>query len=72
MYRWIWRKLPGGIAAKLLGALLLLAAAVVVLFLVVFPWVGPRLPADHVTVKPPTPRHTSVPATHSEAPVRMT
>ncbi|HWA66392.1 MAG TPA: hypothetical protein VG899_08495 [Mycobacteriales bacterium] len=50
MYGWIWRKLPGGVPAKLLGALLLVAAVVVVLFLVVFPWVSPKLPFNHVTV----------------------
>jgi hypothetical protein len=72
MYRWIWRKLPGPIAAKLLGVLLLLVAVVVVLFLVVFPWVGPRLPSDHVTVNPPTPHHTSVPKAPSGGSARMT
>jgi hypothetical protein len=50
MYGWIWRKLPGGIAGKLLGYAVLIAAVVVVLFLVVFPWASPRLPFNHVTV----------------------
>jgi hypothetical protein len=54
MYVWIWRRLPGGVAAKLVGSLLLLVAVVAVLLLVVFPWVSPRLPFNHVTVSPPT------------------
>jgi hypothetical protein len=63
MYVWIWRKLPGGVATKLVGALLLVAAVVVVLFLVVFPWVGPKLPFNHVTVDTPAPTQTSAPTT---------
>ena len=50
MYVWIWRKLPGGIPGKLAGSLLLLAAAVALLFFVVFPWVEPKLPWNHVNV----------------------
>jgi hypothetical protein len=50
MYTWIWRKLPGGVAGKLLGVTALIAGVVVVLFLVVFPWVSPKLPFNHVTV----------------------
>lgn len=50
MYTWIWRHLPGGIATKLVGCALLLAAALALLFLVVFPWVEPRLPFNDVTV----------------------
>jgi hypothetical protein len=72
MYAWIWRRLPGNIATKLVGALVLLVAVVAVLFLVVFPWVGPKLPFSHVTVDPPTSRHTSVPAAPSPVPLRMT
>jgi hypothetical protein len=72
MYAWIWRRLPGNVAAKLVGALLLVAAVVVVLFLVVFPWAGPKLPFSHVTVDPPTSRHTSVPASPPAVPPRMT
>jgi hypothetical protein len=71
MYAWIWRKLPGGVAAKLIGTVVLVVAVVVVLFLVVFPWVGPKLPFNHVTVDPPTPTHTSVPATPSAATIGM-
>jgi hypothetical protein len=50
MYTWIWRSLPGGIPGKLLGCAALLFAVLVLLFLVVFPWAGPKLPFNHVTV----------------------
>jgi hypothetical protein len=58
MYTWIWRTLPGGLAGKLAGVLVLLVAVVAVLFLVVFPWVGPKLPSNHVTVDTPAPTST--------------
>jgi len=63
MYTWIWRKLPGGIAGKLTGCIVLIVAAVAVLFLVVFPWAGPKLPFNHVTVNTPKPTHSAPPAT---------
>jgi hypothetical protein len=50
MYVWMWRRLPGGLPGKLLGSLLLLVAVVALLYLVVFPWLGPKLPFNHVTV----------------------
>lgn len=50
MYVWIWRHLPGGLPGKLLGTLALLAGVLALLFLVVFPWVEPRLPFNQVTV----------------------
>lgn len=50
MYVWIWRHLPGPLAAKLAGVLVLLAGVLALLFLVVFPWVEPRLPFNQVTV----------------------
>jgi cell division septation protein DedD len=62
MYGWIWRKLPGGLPGKIVGSLILVATAVVVLFLVVFPWIGPKLPFNHVTVDQPTPPRSSRPA----------
>jgi hypothetical protein len=71
MYVWIWRRMPGPAAAKLAGALVLLVAVVAVLFLVVFPWVGPKLPFSHVTVDPPTPTHSSAPAAPSAVPFPM-
>lgn len=63
MYTWIWRTLPGGIAGKLAGTLILIVAVAMVLFLVVFPWAGPKLPFNHVTVDTPAPTQTSTPAT---------
>lgn len=50
MYGWIWRHLPGGALGKLAqtGALIALAAAI--LWFVVFPWLGPRLPLDQVSI----------------------
>jgi hypothetical protein len=63
MYGWIWRKIPGGIPGKLLGSAALLAAVLALLFLVVFPWAGPKLPFNHVTVNgstiTPAPNTTS-------------
>jgi hypothetical protein len=50
MYVWIWRRLPGGLPGRILGSLLLVAAVVALLYLVVFPWLGPKLPFNHVTV----------------------
>ena len=50
MYGWIWRTLPGGVVAKLLGCLVLLALVVLLLFFVVFPAVEPLLPFADVTV----------------------
>ena len=50
MYGWIWRTLPGGTLAKLLGCAVLFALVVVLLFFVVFPAVEPLLPFSDVTV----------------------
>ena len=50
MYTWIWRHLPGPLAAKLLQALLLVAAVCALLLFVVFPWLDPHLPLSQVTV----------------------
>jgi hypothetical protein len=50
VYVWIWRKLPGGTAGKLAGSAILVLAVVALLFLVVFPYVEPRLPFSDVTV----------------------
>jgi hypothetical protein len=63
MYVWIWRHLPGNVAAKLAGALVLLLGALALLFLVVFPWVEPRLPFNQVTVP-----HESTSSTPSPSP----
>jgi hypothetical protein len=50
VYGWIWRKLPGGLPGKVLGSAILVLAVVALLFLVVFPYVEPRLPFNDVTV----------------------
>ena len=50
MYAWIWRKLPFGLAGKLVGSVLLAAATVALLWFVVFPWAEPLLPFDDVQV----------------------
>ena len=50
MYVWIWRRLPGGIPAKLLGCLVLLVGVLALLFFLVFPWAETRLPFNDVTI----------------------
>ena len=50
MYVWIWRHLPGPVAAKLLQTLLLLLAVTALLLFVIFPWIEPHLPINQVTV----------------------
>ena len=49
MYTWIWRHLPGPAAVKTLEALIIVLALVALLFFVIFPWLEPYLPFDHVT-----------------------
>jgi uncharacterized membrane protein len=63
MYAWIWRKLPGGWPGKLVGSLVMAMIVVAFLFLVVFPWAGPKLPFNHVTVNTPPVSSTDHPAT---------
>ena len=43
MYAWLWRTLPGPLAARLLQSLVLLCAVVVALFLAVVPGVESQL-----------------------------
>ena len=62
MYAWVWRTLPGPRAVKALEALVLAVAVVALLFLVVFPWLEPRLPFNDVTVDQPA-TSTSAPST---------
>ena len=50
MYGWIWRTLPGGLLAKLVGCVVLFLLVVLLLFFVVFPAVEPLLPFGDVTV----------------------
>ena len=52
LYTWIWRHLPGNVAAKATLALLLLLAVCAVLLFLVFPEVEPLLPFTDVTVDP--------------------
>ena len=49
MYVWIWRHLPGPLAIRLIEVLILLLAVVALLFFVIFPWLEPYLPFEHVT-----------------------
>jgi hypothetical protein len=49
MYVWIWRRLPGTTALRVLQALLLIAAVSALLLFVVFPWIEPKLPANPIT-----------------------
>ena len=55
MYVWIWRTLPGNVAAKLAGSVVLLAGVLALLFFVVFPFAEPRLPFNNVNVDQPAP-----------------
>ena len=49
-YGWLWRRLPGAWPAKAAVLGVVAAIAVVLLFVVVFPWVEPKLPFNQVTV----------------------
>ena len=48
MYGFIWRRLPGGTAARLVISLLLIGITAALLWYVVFPWLEPRLPIDQI------------------------
>jgi len=50
VYSWIWRRLPFGLAGKLIGPLLMVTAVFALLWFVVFPWAEPLLPFDDVQV----------------------
>ena len=50
MYGWLWRHLPGPTAVKVLQCAVLILVVVSLLFFVVFPWLEPYLPFDHVEV----------------------
>lgn len=58
MYAALWRRLPGGRAAKALQLLALAVLAVAVLFVCVFPAVAPHLPFENVTIDAPPPTGT--------------
>jgi hypothetical protein len=53
MYAWLWRRLPGRWPVKLAIVAVVVLALCALLFAVVFPWVEPRLPFNHVTVNSP-------------------
>ena len=48
MYQWLWHRLPGGTGSKAACAVILAIAAVAVLWFVIFPWITPHVPLDHV------------------------
>jgi hypothetical protein len=48
MYGWLWRRLPGGTAAKAISMGLIVALAAVALWVLVFPWASIHLPFDRV------------------------
>lgn len=50
MFEWIWRNLPGSTPVRWLLVALIAGVAVALLFLVVFPWLTPRLPFTNVTI----------------------
>jgi hypothetical protein len=50
MYVWIWRHLPGPLAARLAQTVLLLLAVIALLLFVIFPIVDSHLAISQVTV----------------------
>jgi hypothetical protein len=50
MYRWIWRRLPGGPGARTVGLALVAATVAALLWLVVFPWASLHLPVDQAGI----------------------
>jgi hypothetical protein len=46
VYGWLWRRLPGGPAARLAQLVLLIAAVGLLLWYVVYPWASLHLPFD--------------------------
>ena len=50
MYGWIWRKLPGGTAAKAGQIIGIMVVVIALLFLWMFPWITSQLPSDRVSV----------------------
>jgi hypothetical protein len=50
VYGALWRRLPGPWPVKLIESAVLLTGVVALMFVVVFPWVEPRLPFTDVTV----------------------
>ncbi len=50
MFEWIWRHLPGPTPVRWLLVVVIVGVTVTFLFLVVFPWLTPRLPFTDVTI----------------------
>jgi hypothetical protein len=50
MYVWLWRHLPGNVAARIVQLVVLFLAVVALLMFVIFPWIEPHLPINDVTV----------------------
>jgi hypothetical protein len=51
VYAWLWRHLPGNRWVRSLECLVLAVGVVALLFLVVFPWLDPRLPWEQTGVQ---------------------
>jgi hypothetical protein len=51
VYAWIWRHLPGPTWLRALILVVAAALVVLLLFLVVFPWLSPRLPFTDTTIE---------------------
>ncbi|MET8761801.1 hypothetical protein [Lentzea sp. NPDC004782] len=51
MYSWIWRHLPGPLYLRIIEAVVLVLGIVTLLMFVIFPWVEPKLPFNHVTTE---------------------
>lgn len=50
MFEWIWRHLPGTTPVRWVLVAAIVLVTVTFLFLVVFPWLTPRLPFTDVTI----------------------
>jgi hypothetical protein len=46
VYGWIWQRLPGGTAARLLLVAVLILLAAALLWFVIYPWLSIHLPFD--------------------------
>jgi hypothetical protein len=46
VYGWLWRRLPGGPAARLAQLLLVLVVVGLLLWYLLYPWVSQHLPFD--------------------------
>jgi hypothetical protein len=46
VYRWLWRRLPGGPGARLVQLLVVVAAVGALLWFLVYPWASMHLPVD--------------------------